>query len=54
MTIANMIQTFLFAKESKKYKDISTKLAVFISTARVPYSLIENFKLRDLFLELEP
>ena len=54
MTIANMLQTSLFPKESKKYKDITTKLAVFIGTASVPYNLVEKFEFRDPFLELEP
>ena len=43
MTIANMFQTSLFPKESKKYKDITTKLAVYIGTPSVPYNLVENF-----------
>ena len=54
MTIANMLQISLFQKESKKYKYITTKLAVFIGTVSVPYNLVENFEFTDLFLELEP
>jgi hypothetical protein len=42
------------SKHSKKHKTITTKLAVFIGTASVPYSLVENPEFRELFLELEP
>ena len=37
-----------------RYKAITRKLALFIGTANVPYSLVENLEFHDLLLELHP
>ena len=48
-----MLKTVPLSRDGHSYKAITTKLALFIATANVPYSLVEN-ELRDLFLEIEP
>ena len=52
--ITSMLHVQPLSKDSIRYKDITRKLALFIGTANVPYSLVENLEFRDLLLELQP
>uniref|UniRef100_A0A1X7VI67 BED-type domain-containing protein n=1 Tax=Amphimedon queenslandica TaxID=400682 RepID=A0A1X7VI67_AMPQE len=52
--ITSMLHVQTLSKDSIRYKDITRKLALFIGTANVPYSLVENLEFRDLLLELQP
>ena len=52
--ITSMLHVQPLSKDSMRYKDITRKLALFIGTANVPYSLVENLEFRDLLLELQP
>ena len=52
--ITSMLHVQPLFKDSMRYKDITRKLALFIGTANVPYSLVENLEFRDLLLELQP
>ena len=52
--ITSMLKVQPLPKDSMRYKAITRKLALFIGTANVPYSLVENLEFRDLLLELHP
>ena len=49
-----MLKTVPLSRDGHRYKAITTKLALFVATANVSYSLVENDELGDLFLEIEP
>ena len=49
-----MLKTVPLSRDGHRYKAITNKLALFIATANVSYSLVKNDELRDLFLEIEP
>ena len=54
LELTGMLKTVPLSRDGPRYKAITTKLALFIATANVSYSLVENDELRDLFFETEP
>lgn len=54
ISINEMLKPKKFAPDSEKYKRITRKMAIFIGSAPVSHSLVENDEFRELIGELEP
>ena len=53
-TIDKLLQPKKFSPDSEKHKKIATKMAIFIGSAYVSHTLVENDEFRELIYELEP
>ena len=55
---SSLLMSFSFSKQydqnSKKHKDITRRLAVFVGASNVALSLVDNVEFRELLIELDP